>query len=383
MPKKPQPVAEPAPLPHLAAPQADENSRLYRTKAFPFVSEGSVYCFPLREHLVEPTIARGESALCALLPIPAGNVYGLTRGRRSHLCYFHPGFGVADVGVVCDQPVRGGALAHVGNSVLLGGWWGEGGGGAFRHDATGETGQGMEQFRGAKTAVEPLSLPASVGGLAAFAGPDEEGTLYALAMPEGTLLKISGAGAAIEPLARIEDAAPVLVLLPDGRLLGAFAEGRLWEYDQTHVHGLGALDAHAPCQKGKRYVAGVQSLLVARDGMVYGGTSVDGFLFWYDPFDNTITNLGKPNRQSNIRALAEGGDGRLYGVVEEPGGLAHLFAYVPSTRSFNDLGVVASAFPEYWIGHSFGAMATGLNGELFLGESDDISHLFIYYPPLR
>ena len=374
---------DPEPLPQLAAPAASEHSRLYRTKAFPFVSEGSVYCFPLRENLVAPTIERGESALCALLPIPAGNVYGLTMGRRAHLCYFHPAFGVADVGLVSEQPVCGGALAHAGDNVLLGGWWSDTGGGFFRHDAAGETGQGMEQFRGSKTAIEPLALPEGVGGIAAFAGPDEDGFLYGLAMPEGTLLKIGAASGEAEPLARIEGAAPLLLLLDDGRLLGACAEGRLWEYNFIYTNGLQALDAHAPCQKGKRYVAGVQSLLQADDGLVYGGTSVDGYLFCYDPFVGTVTNLGKPNRQSNIRALCEGRDGRLYGIVEEPGGMAHLFVYDVRERSFTDLGVLASAFPEYWIGHSFGALATGPNGELFIGETDDISHLFIYYPPHR
>lgn len=63
--------------------------------------------------------------------------------------------------------------------------------------------------------------------------------------------------------------------------------------------------------------------------------------------------------------------------------MAHLFAYELGACSFTDLGIIASAFPEYWIAHSFGALVTGLNGELFLGESDDISHLFIYYPPHR
>jgi hypothetical protein len=182
-------------------------------------------------------------------------------------------------------------------------------------------------------------------------------------------------------LARIEGAAPLLTMLPGGDLLGAFAEGRLWEYSFCR-YGLQALDAYAPCQKGKRYVAGVQSLLAASDGLVYGGTSVDGYLFSYDPFLGTVSNLGKPNRQSSIRALAEGHDGRLYGLVEEAGGMAHLFCFDLVARAFADLGLLGTAFPEYWIAHSLGAMVTGPNGELFIGETDDISNLFIYYPPI-
>lgn len=378
--KKSQPSP---PLAELTAPQASEHSRLYRTKAFPFVSEGSVYCFPLREYLVEPTILRGESAIHSLVALPAGNVYGLTCGQLSHLFYFHSGFGVADVGIVSEQPAQGGALLDVGNNMLLGGWWGEGVGGLFRHDATGELGQGMEQFRGAKTALEPLTLPDGVTGITALAGPNEDGAAYALTQPDGIILKIDAASGETEGIAKVGGAAHVLAMRPGGNLLGAYAEGRLFECDFNYVNPLRALDAYAPCQKGKRYVAGVQSLITTSDGSVYGGTSVDGYLFRYDSYAGEITNLGKPNRQSHIRALAEGHDGRIYGVVEEPGGMAHLFAYDLTARTFTDLGLLGSAFPEYWIAHSLGCLATGPNGELFIGETDDISHLFIYYPPVR
>ena len=61
--------------------------------------------------------------------------------------------------------------------------------------------------------------------------------------------------------------------------------------------------------------------------------------------------------------------------------MAHLFRY-SGADGFTDLGLVGSAFPEYWMAHSLSTMSLGPNGELFLGESDDISHLFIYYPPV-
>lgn len=63
--------------------------------------------------------------------------------------------------------------------------------------------------------------------------------------------------------------------------------------------------------------------------------------------------------------------------------MAHLFSFDPADRSFTDLGLLGSAFPEYWIAHSLGAMAVGPNGELFIGETDEISHPFIYYPRWR
>lgn len=367
-------------VPELLAPAAAEHGALYRTKAFPFVSEGTVYCFGLREYLEEPSLPRGESAIAALLALESSTVYGVTVGARAHLFYFHPGFGVAHVGALGQTPATGGALLDLGGHQVLGGWWGPEGGGLFRHGTAAEEAQGMEQFRGAKGPVEPLTLPPGEG-IAALAGPTPDGVAYGLTLPGGHLVAIDPAAGEVETLARIEQAAPVLLALPDGSLLGAGPEGRLWAYDPAAAQ-LTALDAWAPCQKGKRYVAGVESLALGRDGLVYGGTSVDGFLFGYDPATGAVTNLGKPNRQSNIRALVAGHDGCLFGVVQEPEGMAHLFRYDPGGRGLTDLGILGAAFPECWQAHALGALSVGPNGEVFVGESDDISHLFVYYPPV-
>ena len=121
---------------------------------------------------------------------------------------------------------------------------------------------------------------------------------------------------------------------------------------------------------------------VSASGLVYGGTSTDGYLFSYDPETGVLVNHGKPSRQSHLRALAEGHEGLIYGVVEEPQGMAHFFTFDPTAHEFRDLGIVGSAFPEYWPAHSLGAMCVGPFGEIFLGETDRISHLFLYYPPI-
>jgi hypothetical protein len=380
MPEKRSRARKP-PVPELAPPEAAEHGDLYRAKAFPFVTEGAVYCFGLREYLVEPSIPRGETAIGALLALDSATVFGLTAGARPHLFYFHPGFGVAHVGPLGDSPSTGGALLSLGGHTILGGWWGPEGGALFRHNTSAEEAQGMEQFRGAKGTVEPIALPAGAGGIAALAGPGPDGTAYGLTQPDGGVLAINAGQATAEVVARVADAAPVLVMLPDGDLLGAGAEGRLWRYAPV-TGSLSLLDAQAPCQMGKRYVAGVQSLLAADDGLVYGGTSTDGYLFSFDPATGAVVNLGKPNRQSNIRALVQGHDGMVFGLVEEPQGVAHLFRFDPEARSFTDLGVLGAAFPECWTAHSLGAMAVGPNGEVYIGETDAISHLFIYYPPI-
>ena len=163
--------------------------------------------------------------------------------------------------------------------------------------------------------------------------------------------------------------------------LGACEQGQLWQY-RPGGKRIEKLDAWAPCEKGKRYFAGVGSLVLSEGGTVYGGTTTDGFFFSYDPDLEQMKNLGKPHRQSFIKSLIEGYDGLIYGVVEEPQGMAHLFCFDPDDRTFEDLGIPYTFIPIQWSPNSIGPMCVGHNGEIFLGESDTLSHLFVYYPRL-
>ena len=307
--------------------------------------------------------------------------------------------------------VTGGALVRVGETIF-GGWYGEGGGGLFRHGTRAESGAGIEQLRGNVEEVEELAVPGEAGephplppplagegevgytgetpvlpgqgggGIAALAYGERRGEVYGLTRPGEGLVAVSVGTGEGRVVGKVEGAAAVLGVLPWGHVIGAGPEGQLWEYEPG-AGRLQWLEAWAPCQQGKRYAADVRSLLVTEEGTVYGGTGTDGFLFRYEPALGELVNLGKPNRQSCIRALAEGHDGLICGVVEEPGAVAHLFTYDPEAGEFADLGVVASAFTEYWIAHSIGAMCVGEFGEVFLGESDRIGHVMVYYPPVR
>jgi hypothetical protein len=384
--KQGKPVAAAPEVPMLRAVAMENHAQLYRHKAFPQVRQGTLYGFALAEALVPPAIGPGESAILTLAALGSGLAYGITGGDRGHAFYFHPAYGVTHLGLVGAGPVSAAAVVDAGGEEVVGGWREAAGGGLFRHACAIEAGQGLEQFRGAVTPLLPLApLPAGEG-VVALVSERATRTVFGVTLPDGLLFRLDADQAEIRVLARIEGAAPVLVRLPDGRLLGAFAEGQLWQFE-PESGALTALTAQAPCQMGKRYVAGVQSLLLSRSGLVYGGTSTDGYLFSYDPAAAAtdlggLVNLGKPVRQSNIRALAEGHDGRLFGIAEEQGGLAHFFVFDPLRRSFDDLGLVGAAFPEHWLAHSVGCLSVGPFGEIFLGESDRISHVFIYYPPV-
>ncbi|MFH1968860.1 MAG: hypothetical protein ABIJ53_00920, partial [Verrucomicrobiota bacterium] len=277
---------------------------------------------------------------------------------------------VAELG---QGPVAGGALVDLGNEEILGGWHGKDGGGLFRHNIRLEATQGMEQFLGEISPVEFLPAPQKGEGVSTLIFNRSHRTVYGLTAPGNFLFSLAVDNKKAQPqmLAKIEGASPVLALLQDGRLLGTYAEGRFWEYEPFQAK-LQVLNVHAPCQSGKRYVAGVASLLVSSDDTVYGGTAVDGYLFRYDPVSGNLVNLGKPNRQSYIRALVEGHDGLIYGIVDEPKGMAHLFNYDPAGQGFCDLGIIGTTIPEYWFAHSIGTMSVGPFGEIFLGETDAI-----------
>ena len=66
----------------------------------------------------------------------------------------------------------------------------------------------------------------------------------------------------------------------------------------------------------------------------YQGTEVMGL----DIATGKVVNHGKPTRQSNIRALAEGHDGLIYGVVEEP---HHALQGVGQPDALDDVGRLA------------------------------------------
>lgn len=354
--------------------------RFFHDKVSPWVSRGAVYGFEMHEELSEPSIVEYESAICALAVVSTGTVLGVTSGNRGHLFYFHPSFYVADLGVVSEHPVAGGAITATHGDVVVAGWHGEKGG-LVRHDAAREFGTGQEDFRSRKDPVTPVPLPGPGDGVTALVYSHVEHKTYGLTT---TGLIISLHDEANEAQVECElnsPTAPALLALPDGSLLGAGEHGQLWQY-RPGGPGVEALEAHAPCEKGKRYVAGVQSLLLSESGSVYGGTSTDGFVFAYDPVRRHLVNLGKPHRQSFVRALVEGHDGTIYGVVQEPKGIARLFCYDPQARGFEDLGVLNTFIPVQWAPHSIGAMCVGLHGEIYLGEHDTISHLFVYYPPV-
>lgn len=138
----------------------------------------------------------------------------------------------------------------------------------------------------------------------------------------------------------------------------------------------------APVGAGREYLNHISAMAVA-DGVVYGGTSADGYLFSLDPREERIVNLGKPSIENGIRGITVGNDGVVWALSGAPDELTHLVRYDPLKREMADFGLLRAKQPKTWIVHRADAMVTGPDGEIVIGETDALSHLIIYHPPVE
>lgn len=119
-------------------------------------------------------------------------------------------------------------------------------------------------------------------------------------------------------------------------------------------------------------------------GVLYGGTN-DGFLFKFIPSQERAENLGKVRITRRVRALATAADGRIYGVAGERHIGCTLFSYDPRNSAFDHHGPLeVDRSPYYaWNPYNFGAMTTGLDGTIYIGEEERKGHLFLFIPLSR
>ena len=119
------------------------------------------------------------------------------------------------------------------------------------------------------------------------------------------------------------------------------------------------------------------------NGLIYGGTT-DGYLFSFDPHKMQLNNLGKVRASRRLRCLTVGKDGKVYLMAGERSTTrpCQFYSYNPQTAGFENLGLlIADRSPfYYWRGQQFDCMTTGLDGTIYLGESERGSHLFFYIP---
>jgi len=376
----------------------DRSTAIYSGNVY--VTEGRMFTRALQmmQDLSEP-IPPGECAITSLASAPGGAVYGATSGVRSHLfCYSGSSLddGVYDLGVIPGARAVRRSLVVGADGCVLGGVSepadGRDEGGLFRlgphWHRRGKRPAGKRQSY-ADSAPRPPEielLPAPVRGesVAAMTIDRARAVAYGLSSRSATLFSVRmDSGEASVKGRATEDPNYSHCLVADlrGTVYGAGPLGQLWRYDPASDQ-TEQLPLRLPTVAGREFYNRLDSAaLDPASGIIYGAGSADGVLFALDPERMTIRTLGKVTAEPRCRCITVGLDGRVYGVSGEPGGMGHLFCYDPLAHELRDLGLPFATSERAWHGYEFEAACTGASGEIYLGESDRVSHLFIYFPP--
>ena len=176
-----------------------------------------------------------------------------------------------------------------------------------------------------------------------------------------------------------------LYVAQNGRVYTSGEDGRIVYYDPAS-HVIVRTDMQIP---GEYYEAWnyygypvIEAWTPVPGGMLYGATS-DGYLFRLDADRTRLVNLGKPRLSRRVRGMTLGPDNRLYllcGEFQEP---CKLISYgVDGQEGFRDWGCLAVDRSPYYAkrAYQFDAMATGVDGTVFLGESERRAGLYLFLP---
>ncbi len=161
-----------------------------------------------------------------------------------------------------------------------------------------------------------------------------------------------------------------------GFVYGSGDDGAIFRYD-PEKREIKMLEVKIPLI----YYSVVEAFVKDKDGIIYGGTS-EGYLFKFDPGEIEVANLGKPLAQLRIRGLVIGRDGVIYGIAGERTNHCRIFSYDISKSKFDDLGILQVVREPYysWTALQMDSMVMGRDGIIYIGESERMSHLFLYYP---
>ena len=338
-----------------------------------FVKEGKVVLRSLGKKEIGKCISPGESAITSLTLGIDGRVFGATSGKRAHLFVYDPRPSIdliEDLGIIGENCRVTKALVTSLRGYILGGTRKENGR-IFCFDPS-----------SSKEKIETVSVPIKGEGIASLVIDKKLNHLYGVSTPSGIFFVFDITSGKIEFKQQIDEAnlfSEALVVGPDGCVYGAGRWGRLFKYSSEREH-LEFLKIKVPHMPGREMYTKIDSLAIdPKNGYIFGGEYADGILFKFNPSNMEIICLGKPLAQPHIRCLTVGKDRCVYGVGGRTGGLAHFFRYNPKKGDLRDLGSLFATHTRYWHAYEFESILTGSKGEIYLGESDRMSHLFIYF----
>jgi hypothetical protein len=365
-------------------------------------------------------IPSDESAITSLILGPEGKIYGGTTGPVCHLFVFssvtnqvkplgqinghqsiHHGLCVGTDGMIyigtglneimqypISDPVpgRGGIVISLWNDIENRYQKYEGGH-LYRFDPSTEENVRIEI--GQPCQLRDLGIPISNDGIYTITASPTRPEIYGLTYPHGHFFvynipssKFIDKGKVYRekvyggPNRSLRSISRSLICDDQGNVYGSGDQQTIFKYDVAKEEII-ALKVKIP----HIYIAAVETFVKDSNGLIWGGTS-EGFLFTFNPETEEVINLGKPLDQMRIRALTVGLNHKIYGIAGERKDRCRFFCYDPQKSGYTDFGIIeVDRTPYYlWMGKQFDAMATGLSGTIYIGESERKSHLFIFYP---
>ncbi|MBN1348442.1 hypothetical protein JXJ21_03470 [candidate division KSB1 bacterium] len=351
-----------------------------------FVSEGTMVALPLCFPGMTTPIPPDESAITALEIDDKWRIYGGTSGRQAHLfCAFTRGVTgmVHDLGPIpeatsCSSVMIGNDFTvYAAASGADAGW-------IVAHAPEKIPYDCLQEWGFYRTPYQKIAEPVPGEAIAHAVYAAAENAIYGISAKTGTLFEVALDAKAVTLHPKVD---PVhkfgtRLLLYRNLLLGTNFDGKIWQFD-LDTKFFRQTDLMLPCAAGRQFHNQVQTWVVDERGeIIYGSSTTDGFLFAYNPIENTVRSLGKPAVSRAINCLAVTQDGRLFGITGQPDEISHLFCYDPDSHEFKDLGVPVSVFNERAYGYHFQSAVTGKDGEIIFGQAERVSNLWLYFPAI-
>jgi hypothetical protein len=349
-----------------------------------FVTEGFVLAVPLCFPGQSQPPPADETAIQCMTLDPGGAVYCGTAGARGHVL---SAMVRGDSGVVFDMGVAPeaasvDALAVVGEHVYA--------------VVSGPRGAALWRWPRMVRSflIQEWTLPRCppekvcdvlpAGRVADAAVVPDGRTLYTITEPAGELLRIDPAAGQVTVLAKVNEEGRFsrrIVMDSAGCLWGTRGMAMIWRCEPA----TGRIEDVAPVPAAAGRAQHTQASAWALDavtGALYGGTAPDGYLFRLDARTGEVLPLGKPTRLEEVNCLTVGNDGRLFGAAGLAEDIGHLFCHEPARGTLRDLGIPVSTLAARQYGYHFRCALTGRDGEIYLGQHERASHLWLYFPPV-
>ena len=335
-------------------------------------------------------IPADESAISALAVAPNGGLYGATSGKKSHLFALFPAHGyVQPLGFLKGVASVRRSLVIAKNGDVYIGAAGPGGR-LYRYTPIRDEAKAIRIDAPCETV--DLGAPAA-GGIQALAIDRERDVIYGLTTPEGEFFsyaipasrftihgKVAERRIPGERFEQEKNLGRAIAVDAKGNAYTSGENGAIFRFD-PNKRTLEKLPLTAPTVLGREPYNSVDAWAVSSTGELYGGTS-DGYLFRLEPEPLRVENLGKPLNQYRIRGLVLAPNGKLYGVGGDDDEMARLFSYDPGRGAYEMLGMIdVNRRPYYsWHAYVIDAVEIGLDGTIYLGQSERKSKLYLYHP---